>query len=275
MTSLGDVYGTRGRGPVAYRYIKLGAVSFLAGIGLASLSLLLATTGLGDMLGLDTYGGRRVAGVLAGFSVVLTLLGTLALFPASKRAQATAAIGAGIAVLGVTLFWYAYPSDWAGYGRDLTPYVSAVYAGGIVTIAWALFSTVATFKQRNDPGGTVQFEISPSTGQPRLLEAARAGLAQAWSSGGNLLGASSRHQEPANSTNPSSASFSQPETDGGDGEVLTGGGGRLDEPADRYCGNCAHFGYVSDDGDMQPYCHYHAERMDDVEPCPQWEANTE
>lgn len=42
---------------------------------------------------------------------------------------------------------------------------------------------------------------------------------------------------------------------------------------DSYCGNCRHFQYVMDDDDVEPYCTYHEEMMDDMEPCPAWVDN--
>ncbi len=42
---------------------------------------------------------------------------------------------------------------------------------------------------------------------------------------------------------------------------------------DSYCGNCRHFQYVMDGDDVEPYCTYHEEMMDDMEPCPAWVDN--
>lgn len=270
MTSLGDVYGAQARGMVDYRYLRGGVALFLGGITFALVSLIVATTGLGRLFGLGTYDARLVAGVLAGLGVIMVLLGTMALFPATQRARATAIIGASVAILGVGLFYHAYPSDWAGYGRDLTPYVSAVYAFGIVTMAWTLFKTVATFNRRNAPGGTVNLQLSPSTGQPGFFEAAREGLRRASAVSTGLFEAESSTSTP---TPPPIPDTPQPSTDGGDGEVLARGSPDH-HPTDRYCGNCTHFSYVSRDDQMIPYCHYHVEAMDDMEPCQQWDPNT-
>lgn len=269
MTSIGEVYDAQARGMVDPRRLRFGLGLFVGGVVLAFASLLLATTGLADAFGLGLYDARLVAGILAGVAVPLVLVGTLALFPASRRARAAAAIGAGIAVLGVMLFWHAYPADWAGYGRDLTPVVTTVYAVGVVTMAWALFTTVATFKKRNDPGGTVDFHLAPTTGQPRLLEVARAGIRQAgdWFSSPPDPGPA-----PAVSAQSAPDPVAPSRTDGGDGEVLAAGRSR--HPVDRYCGNCTHFTYGNDEqGKLSPYCLYHDEAMDDMEPCAQWEPN--
>ncbi len=271
MASIGEVYEAQSRGMVDQRYLRLGFGLFLSGISLATVALLVATTGIAESFGLSIFDARHIAGIIGGIAVPLALLGILLLFPADRRAWGVAAIGGGITILGVTMFWYAYPTDWAGYGRDLTPIVSAVYAFGIITIAWSLFTTVATFKRRNEPGGTVNLHVTPETGVPKLFRVARAGLAHASLSGSNWFAASS--------TQSSSHEASDDEeqvgvTDGGEGEVVIG---QPSEPEsiDRYCGNCAQFTYGSDEnGKLSPYCRYHDEAMDDMEPCSAWEPNT-
>lgn len=273
MTSIGEVYNAQSRGMVDQRYLKLGLALFGGGVTFAFVGLLLATTNVGAYLGLDIYGARLIAGVLGGVGVPMTLLGTLTLFPARRRVRGTAAIGAGIAILGVTLFWYAYPADWAGYGRDLTPYVTTVYAFGLVTIGWALFSTVATFKKRNAPGGTVTLHLVPATGQRRLLEFARSGLRHAgFGQGGLFSGSSPQPSQPQVDIDSDQPNVSR--TDGGDGEVLSEPTPKRN-PVDRYCGNCTHFTYGSNTkGKLAPYCMYHDRAMDDMEPCAHWEPNT-
>lgn len=271
MTSIGEVYDNQSRGMVNPRVLRFGLALFVVGVAIGFVSLLLATTTIGDAIGLDTFDARQIAGVLAGLAVPMVLVGTLALFPTSSRALAGAAIGAGIAMLGVALFWYAYPDDWAGYGRDLTPFVSVVYAIGLVTIAWALFSTVATFKRRNDPGGTLEFHLAPSTGQPRLLEAARAGLRGASFAPSHWFGSSTTGTTGTVEPEPSPTPANVP--DGGDGEVL-GSPSTEPHPVDRYCGNCSYFTYGHDEqGRLSPYCQYHDHAMNDMEPCQQWESN--
>jgi len=42
---------------------------------------------------------------------------------------------------------------------------------------------------------------------------------------------------------------------------------------DSYCGNCRHFQYVMDGDDIEPYCTYHEELMDDMDACPAWVDN--
>lgn len=272
MASIGEVYEAQSRGMVDRSHLQLGFGLFLGGVGLAAVALLVATTGVADLFDLGLFEARLVAGIIGGIAMPLALLGILLLFPADRRAWGAAAIGAGITLLGVSMFWYAYPADWAGYGRDLTPVVSAVYGFGIVTIAWSLFTTVATFKRRNDPGGTVTLQVAPETGIPRLYRVARAGLAHASIGSGTFFASSSTSNTGDGSDTSDEEQVGV--TDGGEGEVV------IDKPSepqsvDRYCGNCSQFTYGTDDrGKLSPYCTYHDEAMNDMEPCEAWEPNT-
>ncbi|WP_254280123.1 DUF7139 domain-containing protein [Haloarcula marina] len=47
---------------------------------------------------------------------------------------------------------------------------------------------------------------------------------------------------------------------------------RQGEP-DNYCGNCRHFQYVMDDDDIEPYCTFHEELLDDMDACSAWVRN--
>jgi hypothetical protein len=49
---------------------------------------------------------------------------------------------------------------------------------------------------------------------------------------------------------------------------------RFGPSVDRYCGNCARFQYARTDEELSPYCGYHEELMDDMEPCPGWQSNS-
>ena len=278
MASIGEVYDAQSRGMVEPGQLRLGFGLFLSGIILAAVGLVVATTGVHESMGLSIFDARLYAGILGGLAVPLALLGIMLLFPTDRRAWGVAAIGTGIAALGVAFFWYAYPQDWAGYGRDFTPIVSAIYAFGIVTVTWSLFTTVATFKRRNDPGGTVTLQIAPETGIPRLFRVAREGLRHSSFGGGTLFsstppGASGQTGGGSTTTSPSTQQ-AVGVTDGGETEVAISEP-RDPEPVDRYCGNCRFFAYGSDDhGKLSPYCRHHDEAMDDMEPCDDWQSNT-
>ncbi|MDY7081053.1 MAG: hypothetical protein SXQ77_01270, partial [Halobacteria archaeon] len=44
---------------------------------------------------------------------------------------------------------------------------------------------------------------------------------------------------------------------------------------DRYCGNCAFYDYVHEQGgDSVPYCRHHSEILDDLEACEEYEVRT-
>ena len=86
-------------------------------------------------------------------------------------------------------------------------------------------------------------------------------------------------QEPAGaSTGGDPGPRPEPTSDGGKSvagsagaELISGSNGG--QP-DAYCGNCAYFEYVEVGGDLDPYCGYHQEFMEDLDPCERWTANT-
>ncbi len=166
MTSLTEVYDGTASGVTSRR---LYAGTTLVGLGaiLAVVAVLVATTDLvgGYAAALSSglapeFATVRAAGVLAGLAVPTALVGVFVVLPASRRVQAAAAISASLCLLGVALFWHAYPHHWRGHGQELTFEVSAVYLLGLLPAVWCLFAAVATFKRRNDPGGNLEMNVT-------------------------------------------------------------------------------------------------------------------
>lgn len=171
MTSLTDVYeGNVGR-VASRRQHLLGTGLFLAGATMVVGAIGLATTNAG-VQSLGRYPARELAGVLAGFGLPAVLLGVLSVLPASRSVRAAALIGSSIATVGVVMFQYAYPYEWVAGAPLLALATTAVYFLGVVTVFWCLFVALATFKTRNDPGGTARMEITRE-GTIRLVEEAR------------------------------------------------------------------------------------------------------
>ncbi|UPV99327.1 YihY/virulence factor BrkB family protein [Halorussus gelatinilyticus] len=169
MTSLAEAYEENVGEVGNVRLLYLGVGLFAAGALLVVLGILVATTSLHATLGLGVLGAREVAGVLAGLGVPAVFVGIFSVLPASERVRAAAAIGAGVSILGVALFTYAYPRHWAGYNRQLTLPVVAVYFFGVLVTFGCLFVAVVNFKTRNDPGGTVTLEVAHE-GEVRTVE---------------------------------------------------------------------------------------------------------
>ncbi|MFD1564219.1 hypothetical protein ACFR99_11740 [Haloarchaeobius amylolyticus] len=166
MTSLTEVYDGTAPG-VTSRQLYAGTALVGLGAVLAVVAVLVATTDLFGEYAVELsdgmsaqFAGIRVGGVLAGLSVPTALVGVFVVLPASRRVQAAAVISASLCLLGVALFWHAYPTHWRGYGQQLTLEVSVVYLLGLLTSVWSLFSAVATFKRRNDPGGSLQMNVT-------------------------------------------------------------------------------------------------------------------
>ena len=363
MTSLTDVYeGEVGR--VATRRQQfVGTALFLVGVAGLVGAIALATTGIGSRSGLDDYAARRIAGIIAGLGLPSVILGVFAVLPASRRIRLTALGGTGVAAVGVGLFQSLYPYSWTSSDPLLALLTGVVYFAGIVTTFWCLFASLATFKTRNDPGGTARMEVTEE-GTIRLVEEARSlpGLggigffgrdpdggvetqtnrASATDEGAVSDGGTGQHSGATRTANgrsrqrttdtqsdhnrrpegrPDSGTATErqsdrrattgsntgqqnaasrgtdqtgpsenaldpriaeagpeasPSTDGGTAtmghDAITETAVHQGEP-DTYCGNCRHFEYVMQDGDIEPYCSFHGEVMDDMEPCSAWVRN--
>ena len=167
MTSLTEVYDGTAREVVSPRRLYAGTALVLLGAILAVVAVFMATTDLFSSPaaavspGMDAhYASIRVGGVLAGLGVPIALVGVFLVLPAGRRVQAAAAISVSLCLLGVVLFWDAYPHDWRHYGDDHTLRVSAVYLLGLLTAVWSLFTAVVNFKTRNDPGGALEMNVT-------------------------------------------------------------------------------------------------------------------
>lgn len=267
MASLAEVYNARG---VSRRRLGVGVGLFLLGAGATVGGVLAATTEVATSAGLGVFEARTLAGVLAGLGLPAVFLGIVAVLPTSLRVRALALVGSLVAVAGVGLFQWAYPTRWiGGSGANLTLPVLGVYFIGSVTTCLCVFWAVAVLKSRNDPGGTVELEMTQAGA--RVVSVSRGLRTQL--GGVGLLGSTPDGSTPTQTAGGRSTQ----RTDGG---ATTDDGLILEEHrrpgslADPYCGNCAKFSYVRADGDIQPYCGHHRTVMDDMDPCPEWESNT-
>lgn len=308
MTDLSEVY-EGGRTVVSPQQRVLGMSVFAVGALLVVGAIPIATTDLASWLGfqLDVYQARQLAGVLAGLGLPAVFVGIFIVLPASNATRATAAIGASLAVFGVVLFSYAYPYQWLSNSPPLAVGTTALYAAGTLVTFWCLFVAVATFKTRNDPGGTARIEITEE-GQVRVIkgpsksESASSGRSIPGFGSIGLFGSGPDGSVPTQTNNESHSApdgtddavvLQQSSTDSGatnEGSMATSDGGvaTQDDPAieddileaaqqrgqpDTYCGNCRHFEYVSVDGEIMPYCALHDDLMDDMEACRDWTEN--
>lgn len=263
MTSLGETYEGHGGVRKRPRRLYLGVGLFLVGSLLVVVGILAATTTTLSAVGLNYYGSNKLAGVTAGLGVPAVFVGVFVVLPAtSDRVRAAAAIGSSITVLGVALFWYAYPHHWLEYGQRLTLPVVAVYFSGLITTFWCLFAAVVNFKTRNDPGGTVTMEVTRE-GETKIVKVEKSrGLG-----GIGVFGDGPEGTDPVSDGGASSDDISSPLDDGPNQPATPTG------PTDAYCGNCAHFDYVRTDSGMTPYCGLHDQRMTDMDACDQWQSN--
>jgi hypothetical protein len=171
MTSLADVYEDNVGEVGSVRRLYAGTGLFVVGVLLTVVAVVVGGTNVLSAVGVDVLGARKIAGVIGGVGFPAVLLGVFTVLPASNRVRAAAAIGASVCLLGVALFWYAYPTYWVtGAGdTDLTLVVAAVYVFGSFTSIWTLFTAIVNFKTRNDPGGTIELRITQE-GETRVVE---------------------------------------------------------------------------------------------------------
>ncbi|MFB6168639.1 MAG: ribonuclease BN [Haloferacaceae archaeon] len=271
MTSLGEVYGGTREQEADPGRLYAGVGLFLVGAGLVLAGVVVATTDLLRGGGTSIYEVRELGGILAGVGVPAVFLGILTVLPANRDTRAAAAVGAAIAALGVALFAHAYPCQWSGAtcapAGDLTLPTVGVYALGAIVSMWHLFVGIATFKRRNDPGGTVRMSIT-RRGETDVVEV------------------DPRDQGSVGTFGSGSSTPVQTVSGAGDAEVMGSGttdGGAAESdiqeigsgnvPADRYCGNCAAFEYVRTEDGIKPYCGTHDEVMGDMDPCEEWTPN--
>jgi len=300
MTSLSETYGARGSR--ARNRLLAGTALFLSGALMIVAGIVVGSTGVLSAYGVGLYGAREVAGIVAGLGVPAVFVGVFTVLPASRRERAAAAVGAAIAVLGVVLFWHAYPGQWSGAAAetDLTLPVATVYFVGVLTTFWTLFTAIVNVKA-NSPGGNVTLQriirqakassepgshrpgskpSAPATGSVGIgggLDTEPSGSETSTTSDGGteaerLRTPGPEHGSPDGSTDsPGRAAATGDSTDSPGVGTTTGG---ASSDPDRYCGNCAHFEYVRADAGMQPYCGFYDELMDDMEACEEWETNT-
>lgn len=166
MTSLDEAYDrsrVAGRNP---RRVAGGLALGVAG-ALAVLSAIVLVA-----VGGDATAAKANAGVLAGLGVPAMLLAVVVVLPASARKRAGVVAGSALTVVGVWLFWSAYPGRWTRTADSMAFETITVYCVGAALALWCVFSAIATFRLRNDPQGTVELELVRQ-GETRTVEVSR------------------------------------------------------------------------------------------------------
>jgi hypothetical protein len=288
MTSLSEAYrGGEARGGTDLRRLYAGVGLFVVGALLLTTAIVITTTQVYVGNGTTLTDARHLGGVLGGVGLPAIFLGVFVVLPSSRATKAAAGIGAAIAMLGVGLFWHAYPCGWIGAvcpgnPAKLTLPTVGLYFLGTMTTFWCLFVGVANFKTRNDPGGTARVDVT-TKGETKVVEVER--------DRGGLGGLGFFGEDPDGDVDTQT-------NRGGAGTATTGTAGttadggtstqeirevsrRPDEGAevettstvsagDRYCGNCGSFEYVRTDEGIQPYCGRFDDLMDDMDACEEW-----
>jgi hypothetical protein len=227
MTSLTDVYEGGAGGPDPRR-LYLGVSLFLVGAVLTVGGIVVGTsTAVTEWLGLGTFAAREAAGIAAGVGLPVTFLGVVVVLPqTTRRVDWAAVLGSLVAFGGVVLFTQVYPQAWFSNAFP----VVAVYFLGAMTTLWALFSAVANFKTRNDPGGTVELRVTEG-GETRVVEVSNQGLAQKLGGIGLMGGTPDGNVETQTAGSGSASGTAASTTDGG-AEVMSSSGGQSGASAD-------------------------------------------
>ena len=166
MTSLSDSYGSEPRNaPWTRRQLVAAVALFLLGASMIVVGVVAAVTdvfiNMFDMVRSESW---EVAGIAGGLGVPLLTAAVFAVLPASGRQQLAAGMGIAFTVLGVLMFFIAFPSQWVGDSTSYAlPTAGAYFLGGIVMLG-AVFDAVASFRERNNPGGTVTLSLGSDSG---------------------------------------------------------------------------------------------------------------
>ncbi|MGM0371453.1 MAG: DUF7139 domain-containing protein [Halobacteriota archaeon] len=292
MPSLGETYERR-VGVASRKQVLLGTGLFVAGAVLLVAAILIGGTGLLVENGFGVLESREIAGILGGVGIPAVFLGVTIVLPATRFHKTAAGLGAALALVGVALFRHAYPENWyasPGVPSTLVLGLLLVYFAGILVSFWTLFTAVATFKTRNDPGGTVSLSVDNPGATVRAVEAVQTEFQNAGKAISSGLGGIGTFGDETETTDlgPQPHQQAGSVSDGGvsaDAEIVEPGAERtaqaddgevMDEPGigpDQYCGNCTHFEYTERDGDMHPYCGLSEEPMDDMAACQWWQGN--
>ena len=163
MTSLDEAYDRRWdrlRDPH-----RVGAGLVLVGVGALAVLAAMVLVALEP----GNKGAKETAGIAAGLGVPAMLLGVVVVLQASRRDRLGVLAGAGLTVVGVALFWFAYPGRWTRTADPLAFETLAVYTAGCAVGLWFVFSAVTSARLRNDPQGTVKLEVVRE-GETRRVE---------------------------------------------------------------------------------------------------------
>lgn len=161
MSSLSDTYENGPLGAVWDKRKLLVAIGlFVSGVLFFLTSILAGTTEVfTGLFNISTTQSWEIAGVFGGIALPFLIVGVFTIMPASHRQRAGAAVGLAIALVGVFLFYNAFPHQWHGDPTDHTFRVLATYFLGTITTIVYLFISIANFRQRNDPGGNVTLHL--------------------------------------------------------------------------------------------------------------------
>jgi len=178
MTSLDQAYDRRWSGIRRPRRVAAGLVLLGAGVVALAAALVLVATDS------NSTAAKASAGVAAGLGVPAMLLGVVVVLPATLRQRLGVVFGALLSTGGVWLFWHVYPDRWTRTADSLAFETMMLYGLGCAVALWFVFSTIASFRLRNNPQGTVRLEVVKE-GATETIEVSQDRYRQMVSDGGD------------------------------------------------------------------------------------------
>jgi hypothetical protein len=177
MTSLDEAYD---EDSAVSRPRQAAAGGALVGIGVLGIVAAMAAVWTGG----ESTTAKLSAGVAAGISVPLMLLGIVVVLPASTRTRVGVLFGTILSGGGVWLFQYAYPTRWTQTANPLAFETLLLYGVGCAIGVWFVFTAIANTRLRNNPYGTVSLEVV-TQGETKTVEVSHREYRELVSDGGD------------------------------------------------------------------------------------------
>ncbi len=229
------------------RKLRIGFGMLFLGILLVFLAGIIAVSETAGSFLLESpvYTTRLgIGGVLSGIGVPISFLGIFLVTPTSNKNKYLSYFGTVICFIGVGAFIYVYPNRWYGDPVDLTWLVFLIYTVGSVIFLFSLFRSVLDIRL-------------PIPESPISIKY----ITKNDNSTGNQRKKTKQYKR--NNSSKSSGFGGG----GNDAEIIKNNTTRNKNPSsmgDIYCGNCDY--YRLEDG-KTPYCLYHKDFLNDLEPC--------
>jgi hypothetical protein len=177
MTSLDEAYD---EDSAVSRPRQAAVGGALLGVGVLAIMGAIAAVWTGG----ESTTAKLYAGLAAGGSIPLMLLGIVVVLPASRRSRLGVLFGTALTGGGLWLFQYAYPTRWTRTAEPLAFETLLLYGVGCAIGLWFVFTAIANTRLRNNPQGTVSLEVV-TQGETKTVEVSHREYRELVSDGGD------------------------------------------------------------------------------------------